>query len=320
MRELGFPPRAMAKPLCILHANCQGQPLAWLLTRHYPFRERYDLVHVVNYTRRPIPEEALARCSLLLHQHLDAARWGELSSEAMRARLPRNAHALCIPNFFTKAYWPFWERSTTIEFSDELLNAVQDRAPNDDAALALAVDRDITRLSLGREARQRAEDSLAHELEKARRWEVGAALAQTIVEEHVREPLFRTVNHPGDRLMRAMAAALLDALALPPAPAALLAAMPAIDPMFELPIHPQAAALLGLQWLHPEARFRVYGARMTYREYAAHYLRCRRLGVEALAAYLQLQTGYTEAMEPEESLALKESDQDADAPPASHAP
>ena len=79
----------MNRPLCILHANCQGEELASLLTASREFSAHWRLRHYTNYTREPIPDEAFAECSLLLYQQL-GPQWGDLSSATLLERLPEN--------------------------------------------------------------------------------------------------------------------------------------------------------------------------------------------------------------------------------------
>ena len=92
-----IPPRNVwFMELCLLHANCQGGPLARLLALSPDFAARWSVRHVINYTREPVPEDALRGCTLFLYQPL-GAHWGELASARLLARLNPGAAVLRLP-------------------------------------------------------------------------------------------------------------------------------------------------------------------------------------------------------------------------------
>jgi len=272
----------MSKPLCIVHANCQGEPLVELLRSHPEFGERYRVRYFVNYTRERVPPESLASCALFLHQWL-GPDWGELSSEAMRAGLPAKARALVLPNFLFLGYWPFWDHAPGIEFSDFFLNELVARDLNKAECLHLYCDTDVRRFH---DPAALVERSFAQERKKAERWDVPCL---DWVHAHWRsEQLFLTVNHPAKALAFRVAQGVLEALGFAPLGPEILAAMPEPFPDFELPIHPQVGALFGLPFAPADRAWRTFGHRRTFRQYVSCYLDCRLNRVADLTAYLRL--------------------------------
>lgn len=77
----------MDRQLCVLHANCQGEPMAALLRLCPGFAARYEIRLFTNYTREPVPDEVLSSCSLFLFQHL-GPQWNGLASEALLKKNP----------------------------------------------------------------------------------------------------------------------------------------------------------------------------------------------------------------------------------------
>ena len=81
------------KPIAILHANCQGRPLAARLLASPEFAGGFMPRVYLNYAREAIPAADLERCGLFLYQHL-GPEWGDLSSAALLARLPAGCPSL----------------------------------------------------------------------------------------------------------------------------------------------------------------------------------------------------------------------------------
>lgn len=275
----------MARELCILHANCQGDPLLWLLQRHPGFAERYELRRYINFVREPIPAEELGRAAVFIHQQL-GPQWNELASDALRQQLPLLAEAICMPNLLCKAYWPFWESKPGIDFSDFFINDLQDRGLNKAEVMHIALHTDISRYH---DIPALAARSLEIERYKERDWDI--KLTPRVEAGYTERQLFTTINHPGRELCLEIARGVLELLGLEPPTPELEAAMPDIEPELELPVHPQLAEILGLKWLEPDHRFRIYEHRLTYEEYVSHYLDCRSLGESGLIAYIRLRHG-----------------------------
>lgn len=275
----------MARELCILHANCQGDPLVWLLQRHPGFAERYELRRYINYLREPVPWEELSRAAVFIHQQL-GPQWNELASDALRQKLPLQAEAICMPNLLCKAYWPFWESKPGIDFSDSFLNDLQDRGLTKAEVMHIALNTDISRYH---DIPAIAARSLEIERHKERDWDI--TLTPRVEAGYTERQLFTTINHPGRELCLEIVRGVLELMGLEPPSPELEAAMPDIEPELELPVHPQLAEILGLTWMEPGQRFRIYEHRLTYEEYVSHYLDCRSLGESALIAYIRLRHG-----------------------------
>ena len=271
----------MSRELCLIHANCQGEPLAALLAAHPEFSRRFRVRHFVNYTREYVPPDSLESCALFLHQWLEPA-WGELSSEAMRAQLGSRAQALVLPNFLFLGYWPFWDHAPGIEFSDFFLNDLVARGLSKAECMHLYCDTDVTRFH---DPAPLVERSFAIEKQKEARWDVKCL--DWVHERWKREQLFLTVNHPAKILAFHVAQEVLAALGFMPLEREHFQAMAEPFPDFEQPIHPQVGALFGLPFAGPERAWRTFGHRRTFRQYVACYLDCRMNRVSDLTAYLR---------------------------------
>lgn len=260
--------------LCLLHANCQGTPLARLLAASPDFAARWRIRHCINYTREAVPGEALAGCTLFLYQRL-GEQWGELASDRLLARLAPGVTALCLPNLFFKGYWPLWTNASTMHFGDIYLDYLTDQG------LSLAEILHVyLRGNLAEVYDLEALIAKSQALERERERGTILALAD-YVEEHWREEqLFATVNHPGPKLMRMVADAVLAALDLPPLEPRAGGPDLSCDPLFELPIHPVAGRHFGLPFAGEDRLYPVYGKRLTFRQYALCYVDCRRKGYD----------------------------------------
>ncbi len=261
----------MHRPLCILHANCQGEELSALLNASRAFSAEWRLRHYTNYTREPIPDEALAECGLFLYQQL-GAQWGELASASLISRLPASAATLCVPNMMFRGYWPFWNDPPPIVFGDKLLDRFIDEGADKSVILRLYLHGDLGKYV-------DLDEALTHTLKVEERRESAAFMQVTdIITERWRdEPLFLTANHPGFRLLKAVAGGILRHLGLPPLGAEEIAGLESFPSYadFELPIHPQVAEHHRLSFIGPKHQYLVYGRRMTYEQYISRYIDCR---------------------------------------------
>ena len=260
---------AHSRELCLLHANCQGEPLALLLAACPEFSRRWRIVQYTNYTKDAIPEDALRTATLFLYQHL-GPEWMELASESLLARLSPAAASVSIPNMFFKGYWPFWRGEGPIAFSDALLDKLID---------AGAAKPEILRVylhgSLPKTVDMAASLAETLTLERAKeRWCFIPVV--DFVERHWRDRmLFHTVNHPGRELLVYAANSILACLGLPPVPEAFAASFVPEYADFDLPIHPAVAAFHGLAFAGEDQEYEVFGRRMTFARYISRYIDCR---------------------------------------------
>ena len=271
----------MAKTLCILHANCQGDALRPLLENTPAFARRFTILQRCNYTREEVTERDLAACGLFLHQRL-APKWGDLATERLLPRLPPGCEVVILPNLFFKGYWPFWTRAFQgIDFADSLLEKLLASGLSPEDALRLYLRGDPALLG---DVAAVAEDSLAREEAK----EAGAPIrcAGILRERWREEQLFVTVNHPGRVLLFHVADELLRLLGLGRLPESVRRAY--VHPLedFWLPLHPALGPRLGLPFAYRERRYPVFGASLTHQEYTAAYLSCRAHGVRNLVGFL----------------------------------
>lgn len=272
----------MAKSLCILHANCQGDALRPLLENTPPFARHFEIRQLCNYTREEVADRDLATCGLFLHQRL-APRWGEIATERLLPRLGPDAQAIILPNLFFKGYWPFWTNAFKgIDFADSLLEKLLAAGLSPEDALRLYLKGDPALLG---DVEAVAEDSLARE--EAKEADDPIRTAHILRERWREEQLFLTVNHPGHVLLFHVAEELLRLLGLGPLPESVRKAYVHPQEEFWLPLHPALGPRLGLGFASRERRYPVFGASLTHQEYTAAYLSCRAHGVRDLVGFLR---------------------------------
>ncbi len=271
--------------LCLVHANCQGEPLVNLLMAHPGFAARWHCRVVLNYAREPVPDDMLGACTLFLYQHL-GPEWGALSSASLLARLGPAARRVAVPNMFWKGCWPLWTSAPDFDFSDMLLDALLARGLSREQTLHLYLRTDpakyfdldaLAEASLTREREKEAHSDVKYVEEVLARWRT--------------EQLFFTVNHPRKALLRLAADGVCSLLGLAPAPEEAYAAVPEELGEFELPVHPAVAERFGLAWAGPERTWEIYGRKMTFAEYAGHYVDCKLLGERDFISYLRIMAG-----------------------------
>lgn len=273
------------RELCLIQANCLGDPLTRLLLASSGFRRRYLLYRTTNYTREPIPDEVLSRCSLFLYQHL-SAKWEELASQQLLARLPGHARSLRLPVPIFRGYWPFWTDRYPMHFADAFVEPLAEAGLSADEILLLYLKRNAL---AGRDLDGPGRESLA--VLRAAEAEGALPIADFIEANWRRFPVFDTINHPALPLLHHIADEVLTALGLPPLDENARRLDVSCDEggpaRFELPIHPRVAAHHKLSFAGEKRMYRVYGARMTFARYAACYIDCRLLGLTDFISYLQ---------------------------------
>lgn len=272
------------KKLCIVHANCQGEPLAEFLRRVPGFGDTHEVRLYTNYIFEPIAYQDLARCEVFLYQHLDeGGKWGDLASARLLAHLPATARVLSIPSMFFRGYWPFWQGGENFSFSDEVLERL----------LAAKLPKaELLRVYLrgnvvpGPEVEARTMRSLAHERTKEARTPI--KYVDLILKYFRDEMLFSQVNHPGERLLSHVGREVLRFLDVPEPPQGVEACMGELYPEFTLPIHPSVAAHWGLSFADENTRYPLFGKNKTFARYAEDYVDARMHGIEDFIAYLRL--------------------------------
>ncbi|MDE5833731.1 MAG: hypothetical protein K2H64_12290 [Desulfovibrio sp.] len=272
----------MAKDLCVIYANCQGEALLPLLRLSPDFDRLFDARLYTNYIREKIPARELEEAGLFLYQWL-GEDWGEVSSESLLARAPDKARVLCIPNLFFKGYWPFWtDKTGVIEFEDSALEDLLARGLSPEAAQMLYSRGDPKILG-------DVEGLIAESMEREKRKEIFTPIKYTsIIEDRWREEqLFLTVNHPGSVLLSHVANSILKILGLPPLPPSSLAAYEHPQGDFLLPIHPAIGRMFNLGFASADRKYPCFGASVTHAEFVQYYLGCRAHGVRDLTGVLK---------------------------------
>jgi len=271
----------MNKELCIVHANCQGEPLIERLKTCPEFHEKYECFLFTNYTRERIPPRALEHCSLFLYQHL-GEKWDDLASDVLIAKIPASAHRLCIPNMFFKGYWPTWSGSPGFDYRcmylDELI--ATDLPPEQVIMLYLHtnVAQKYDLLSL-------VADTIETEREREKHTPIKYL---DIINQNYRDiRLFHTVNHPGSLLMNHVATGVLEELGFPPPSNALLEALDEPFAEFDQPINPKVADIFGWEFAGVDYEFQIYGRTLTFARWVANYVFAQRAEVSDFIGFLQ---------------------------------
>lgn len=302
------------RTLCLIHANCQGDPLAALLAAAPQFAERYEIRRYTNYLRERIAPAELSGCGLFLYQHL-GEKWDDHASDRLLAMVNPAARVLRLPNMLFTGYWPFWTNKSPMDFGDAFLDRLVsmglsmaeilhvylhgDIAAKYDLDAMLRASLDVER---DKERGADAELGMTGSAERSRAGGGGAAASAApgaipavvtptvdVVEALWKEErLFATINHPNRRLVLHVAEGVLAALGMDPLPPEVRDGFADPYPEFELPIHPQVAAHHGLAFGGPDAAYNIYGRRMTFEDYVRRYVDCRMRGIDNFIGYLQL--------------------------------
>lgn len=271
----------MGKELCVVHANCQGEPLLDRLRACAGFDARYECVLFTNYVREPVPDEVLAGCSLFLYQHLGPG-WDELASDRLLSKLGPNARALCLPNMFFKGYWPLWSGEPGFDYRcahlEEFISL--DLPPEETVMLFL-------RAEVGRTHDLDALFARSVEVERQREAHTPVKYVDLILEHWRERRLFNTINHPGAMLMNHAANGVLRELGFDPVDGTSLEALGEPFPEFEQPVNPKVAEHHGLAFGGPDQEYFVYGRRLTFARYVANYIIARQAGVTDFIGFLQ---------------------------------
>lgn len=271
----------MDRQLCIVHANCQGEPLIKRLMSSPEFAERYRCVLAINHTRDPISDELLGECSLFLHQFL-GENWGDLASEVLKAKLPKNARSLCIPNMFFTGYWPLWSNKPGFNYRCSYLDELIDKelAPEETVLLFLHSD-----IAAKFDLLEMVSKSL--EIERTRQTRTPVQYHDVIVNNYQDMRLYNTVNHPGSLLMNHAARGILSELGLALPADGVLESLGEPFPEFEQPVNPVIAEHFGWDFAGPDTEYEIYGRKMTFARYVASYVVARNAGVSDFIGFLQ---------------------------------
>lgn len=300
--------------LCLIHANCQGDPLAKLLAASPQFAARYEIRRYTNYLRERVAPAELSGCGLFLYQHL-GEKWDDHASDRLLSMVNPAARVLRLPNMLFTGYWPFWTNRSPMDFGDAFLDRLVSMGLGMAEILHVYLHGDIA-AKYDLDAMLRASLDVERDKERGAGVESGmvggdggdggsragrdgsavpdgipAVVAPTVELVEAlwkQERLFATINHPNRRLVLHVAEGVLAALGMDLLPPAAGEGFTDPYPEFELPIHPQVAAHHGLAFGGPDATYNIYGRRMTFEEYVRRYADCRLRGIDNFIGYLQL--------------------------------
>ncbi len=271
----------MDKELLVIHANCQGEPLAEFLRSVPEIGQRYEIRLVINYLREPLPEAWLSSCSLFIYQYL-GPHWNELSTESVLARLPSSTQTLAIPSMFFPAYWPFWVEQSEIEYPDSLL---------DELIAKKLPPAEIKRIYIHSGVVPAYDFQAIFEayLERERAKEQFTPIhhVDEMLSKHKSEMVFNTVNHPGHGMLCWLGRRVLEELGVDEPDQGIGALMPALHPEFRQPVHPLVAETCGFAFAGPEVRYPVYGRQLTFEEYVVEYVLARVNGFDEFISFLR---------------------------------
>jgi len=272
----------VGKRLAILHANCQGDPLASALLNSPEFSRAYTPKVFLNYARQEIPQADMDACGLFLYQYL-GADWGEFASEALVKRLPPGCPSLCIPNMFFKVPWPFWSGAPGFDNRDTYLEHLLGLGLPGQDILHVYLRTSLTaKYDLG----TLFDETIA--LERSRQARTPVPYLDHVLEHYRDRPLFHTVNHPTVEMLALSASGILRELGIQQASDGSLPVVESWYQDFFLPIHPQVAEFHGLAYGGPDERYPVHGRSLSFARYAAAYVECRTAGIDNFIGYLQL--------------------------------
>ena len=271
----------MGKKLCIVHANCQGEPLIQRLMACPEFSIRYECLLITNYTREPIPDETLGQCTLFLYQHL-GANWDNLASKVLLDKLPPAAQHLCIPNMFFKGYWPLWSGKTGFDYRcSHMDEIICKRLPPEETVMLLL----HSNVAAWYDLPALMEETL--ELERNRASHTPIQYLDFLIENYGKEQLFNTINHPRATLMNLVAKGILAELKFKLPKDATLNAIGEPFPEFEQPINPKVAKFFGWDFGGPETEYEIYGRKLNFARYVSNYVVARRAKISDFIGFLQ---------------------------------
>lgn len=271
----------MGKELCIIHANCQGEPLIKRLMACPEFSGRYKCLLVTNYTREPISDEILGQCSLFLYQHLGPG-WDNLASQVLLNKLSPTAQHLCIPNMFFKGYWPLWSGKAGFDYRCSHLDEIIRKGLPPEETILLFLHSNV---AAWYDLPALMEETI--ELERNRAAHTPIQYLDFLIENYGTEQLFNTINHPRATLINHVAKGILTELGFEQPDDATLNAIGEPFPEFEQPINPKIAQFFGWDFGGSDALYEIYGRKMNFARYVANYVVARREKVNDFIGFLQ---------------------------------
>ncbi len=259
----------MPKEICIIHANCQGDSLQFLLLSTPSFAQKFTIHKYTNYLREGLDSEFLHTSKLFLYQELSET-WGELGSHALMQKLSPQAQTLQIPNMFFNGYWPLWTNATFMAYGDTLLEELCARGLSTQEIVQIYLRGSLLKSYDLAGLRQKS-----YEKEVLKEKNLSIKTLPLIEELWQEEQLFYTVNHPAPRLSLYVADSVLQHLGLGTVPHSVRKQYMNTFEEFIQPIHPYIGAEYKLPFATPDRLYPVYGQEMNFASYVNAYVHCR---------------------------------------------
>jgi organic radical activating enzyme len=269
-----------AKPKAVFFTNCFGGVLRDLFSRYPGFGDKYDLLHHENFSKGPLSEEELRGTELFVYQPLDENwGWGDLSTDKLLARLPKNCRSVSLPALNFVGFWPFLANDKRNEKSEQYPfgkyfygdGFVLDRLREGMSKEQIVAEYMTTDLNQVVDL----DKLLEREIAKVRKAEAqtDVKVADFIERNFRRLRLFNTVNHPRDVLSMFLFFEVLSVLQLPiPSQPEFYNGLPKYFAEQESPIHPFIARHFGLEFINADTRYNHLGERLTFLEYIENYI------------------------------------------------
>ncbi|MEA1649029.1 WcbI family polysaccharide biosynthesis putative acetyltransferase [Nitrospirillum sp. BR 11164] len=272
------------KPTLIVYGNCQAGVFFYALKAFPEVAGQWDLVTMRNFVHPveghdKLPDDEVTRCSLLLEQ---GSPKGD-SAFPYRDRLPADCRTIRFPPLDTNLLWPFnfvdtrnkpeppefpfgrypYGDRIVVELlreglsGDALWDAYQTRSVERMPNLERLIDLETTRLD-----------------ERDARCDI---TMRPVIEEHFRtRRLFLTPNHPAWFLLGNLYGLLIEAILGDGVDRreACLNHFERWQPWSNetLPIHPEVARRLGLNWYDAQEKVSFSGRELTFEEYMMRYI------------------------------------------------
>ena len=263
--------------ICVIYANCQGGYIAHLLRENPFFSADFDIFQYVNYNNEIPAQRLLQSADLFIYQPL-SSKHGLGSTEHLMQNLPRKCLRLSISYLTFDLYWPYSlpadPRNTPssthpfgpFPYGDKyILSRLEQGDPPSaiwkDYLLGHHLEQDYCPQSHANTYYTRQKD-----LDSRRDQQI----TDYIMDNYSSRKLFETPNHPSATLARFQAYDLIEKCGYSSIQSA--ESLPFLSEN-QLPIHPAAAARLGLAFQADfSSIYQFWGDPFTISEYVAGYI------------------------------------------------
>jgi hypothetical protein len=271
-----------------MYGNCQAGVFADLFKGFQTPTIQWDMHYVMNFVHPSQPQpritdEDLARCMLVIEQ-LDTAH---PLPDWLRERLPKDVTTIRFAPLDFNIYWPFnFDDPRNVSqppdypfgrfpYGDRIVVELLREGLSGQALWQAYQERSVARLP----DTHRLRDIEAQRL-VARDAVADIMVADLVLANYQKVPLFWTINHPTGwllgRVLGRLMGAVREPLGLPedPEPRA-IQLFSSWEPFGHQhqPIHPELARRLGLTWWSPDRKYRYFdGSHLTFEEFMLRYI------------------------------------------------